>query len=100
MYNKRGCTGTLLKVSELSEEEKDILNREIAMDARVEALDFCNEMDERVYDEVQARVFSEWGVMCPHGIIIDMRCQGCGALVFAAHGGHQLSKKILAKVNK
>jgi len=69
----------------LTDEEKDILNREIVKDARVKELEFCDAMDEHVYDRVQAEVFSEWGVMCPHPIqdVHGHSCTCCGAALFS-----------------
>lgn len=102
-YHQMGKTGPLLVGTELTEEEKDILNRAVAKDIRVKDLEFCDKMDEKIYDQVQAEVYSDWGVMCPHYIDIDKtgsHCPACGASVFAAHGSSELVRKLLKKFNK
>lgn len=88
-YNQNGRRGALLRLEDLDDYEKEQLNREILQDVRVKRLDFTGDMDEDVFDEVQATVFSEWGVMCPHHntdkigdtVKFMCKCRACGALM-------------------
>jgi len=88
-YNQNGRRGALLTLRDLDDYEKEQLNREILQDVRVKRLDFTGDMDEDVFDQVQAEVFSEWGVMCPHNnadkigdtVKFMCKCRACGALM-------------------
>jgi hypothetical protein len=74
---------------DLDDYEKELLNREILQDVRVKRIDFTGDLDEDVFDQVQAEVFSEWGVMCPHHNVSPLneklnfmgKCRACGALM-------------------
>jgi len=95
-YNQAGRRGALLTLRDLDDYEKEQLNREILQDVRVKRLDFTGDMDEDVFDQVQAEVFSEWGVMCPHhntDLIGDhlkfmCKCRACGALMSSIVKGY------------
>jgi hypothetical protein len=86
-YNHTGRRGPLLHIIQLTDHEKEILNSEILQDVRVQRIDFTGDMDEQVFDEVQARVFAEWGVMCPHSSLspadraAHRTCPACGAII-------------------
>jgi len=79
----------LLQLSDLSAAEKEIINREILQDVRVKRIDFTGDMDEQIFDGVQSRVLSEFGVMCNHPISSlqpayhsgARNCSVCGCLV-------------------
>ena len=85
-YNQVGRRGPLLSIHQLTDVEKEILNSEILQDVRVQRIDFTGDMDEQIFNEVQSRVFAEWGIMCPHPSMkaVDyathQTCPACGAV--------------------
>lgn len=99
-YNQAGRRGTSLNILQLSDVEKDILNSEILQDVRVQRIDFTGDMDEQIFNEVQARVFAEWGVMCPHPGMSALErstgqeCPSCGALVMPKGWQLELQMKL------
>lgn len=65
-FHQAGRRGSLLTLSSLSDEEKEIIQRELLQDVRVKKIDFTGEMDEEIFDGVYLEVLAEWGVMCTH----------------------------------
>jgi hypothetical protein len=86
-YNQNGRRGPLLRMSDLTDKEKDIISSEVLKDVRVKRLDFTGDLDEQIFDEVQFGVLSEFGVMCPHSLTepgfhkFSERCITCGCVM-------------------
>jgi hypothetical protein len=62
--NERKCE--LLNLSDLTAEEKTMVQRELVQDVRVAGIDFSQDGDELKFDRVYLDVLNEWGIMCPH----------------------------------
>jgi hypothetical protein len=85
---KNGRRGPLLAYSVLSEEERDVLQRELAADVRIKSLNFTSPLDDELYASVMLDVLSGWGVMCTHPSYALERekpghweCKTCGCAV-------------------
>jgi hypothetical protein len=89
-FHQNGRRGTLLTISELSSEEKDILTKEVMKDIRVQKLTFVNRSDAEIWDGAYLEVLQDWGVIChhPRRSVTSLkktpghRCELCGCLVF------------------
>lgn len=92
-YNQAGRRGPLLTIWDLDNVEKNLVQAEILQDVRVMRIDFTGDMDEQIWDGVQAEVFAEWGIMCPHpdssredaDLPGTERCKVCGSVLFPRH---------------
>jgi hypothetical protein len=79
VYISNGKIGELLSIDDLNEDERLLLANDIFMNIHI---------DKRKNDpyEICSRIFSEWGVMCPHRKIRDSKnkflCQVCGSMIF------------------
>lgn len=88
-FQQTGGKCHLLRLEQLNDREKDLINQEILQDVRVKRIDFTGDLDEQIFDDVQSRVLAEFGVMCNHPESslepshhkAAMRCNVCEALV-------------------
>jgi hypothetical protein len=56
----------MLQLSQLTAEEKALVQHELVKDVRVQGIDFSEDGDELRFDKVYLEVLSEWGIICPH----------------------------------
>jgi len=93
-HNQQGRRGPLLRVSDLTDFEKDLIYKEVLQDIRVKRCTFDKaetvEMDSQVFDQVEMEVFAEWGIICHHPSYFHSAqkntCSVCGCIVFPARG--------------
>lgn len=103
-YNQGGRRGPLLRLVDLEDQEKDLINREVLKDVRVKNIDFTKDGDEQIFDDVQVGVLAEYGIMCPHPELErpppgfsskkGYECTVCGCVVFPYRWREELRLKL------